>query len=141
MLRVRLVCGIRDEGVQKHLLTKSDLTFAKTLEIAEVAQRAKRDAAELHEGISEAHKIPAHNPKRTLDQVANSCYRCGGNGHGPDRCYCKKELCRYCNKRGHIEKVCKSKASKVKEVTRRRKITKRRKGEKIIKLTGVKSTQ
>ena len=66
MLRDRLVCGIRDECVQKRLLTKSDLTFAKTLEIAEVAERAKREAAELHEGVSEVHKIPAHNPKRPL---------------------------------------------------------------------------
>ena len=118
MLRDRLVCGIRDEGVQKRLLTKSDLTFAKTLEIAEVAERAKREAAELHEGVSEVHKIPAHNPKCSFDRVANSCYRCGGNGHGPDRCYFKKELCRCCNKRGHIEKVCKSKASKVKEIAK-----------------------
>ena len=91
---------MRNQGRRR---TKSDLTFAKTLEIAEVAERAKRDAAELHVGISEVHKIPAHNPKRSFDRVANSCYRCGGNGHGPDRCYFKKELCRYCNKRGHIE--------------------------------------
>ena len=40
MLRDRLVCGIREEGVQNRLLTKSDLTFAKILEIAEVAERA-----------------------------------------------------------------------------------------------------
>ena len=41
MLRDRLVCGIREEGVQKRLLTISDLTFAKILEIAEVAERAE----------------------------------------------------------------------------------------------------
>ena len=111
---------MRNQGqrVKERLLTKSNLTIAKTLEIAEVAEKAKREAAELHEGISEVHKIPVHNPKRSFDQVANSCYCCGGNGHGPDRCYFKKELCRCCNKRRHIEKFCKSKASKVKEIAK-----------------------
>ena len=46
MLRDRLVCGIKNEGVQKRLLTKADLTFAKAVEIAEVAEREKRDASE-----------------------------------------------------------------------------------------------
>ena len=37
-LRDRLVCGMRNENVQKRLLTKADLTFAKVLESAEVAE-------------------------------------------------------------------------------------------------------
>ena len=73
MLRDRLVCGRR---------TKASVNKgrSKALEIAEVAERAKRDAAELHEGISEVQKIPAHNPKRSFDRIASSCYRCGGTG-------------------------------------------------------------
>ena len=82
------------------------------------SRESKKRGAELHEGVSEVHKIPAHNPKRSFDRVANSCYLCGGNRHGSDGCYFKKELCRCCNKRGHIEKVCKSKASKVKEIAK-----------------------
>ena len=59
---------MRNQG-RRH--TKSDLTFARTLEIAEVAdlERAKRDAAELHVGISEVHKIRAHNPKRSFARL------------------------------------------------------------------------
>ena len=36
--------GMRDEGVQKRLLTKADLTFAKVLETAEIAERETKDA-------------------------------------------------------------------------------------------------
>ena len=43
-LRDRVFFGMRDEGVQKRLLTKADLTFAKVLETAEIAERETRDA-------------------------------------------------------------------------------------------------
>ena len=36
-LRDRVSFGMRDEGVQKRLLAKADLTFAKVLETAEIA--------------------------------------------------------------------------------------------------------
>ncbi len=34
MLRVRLVCGINDDRIQRRLLTEMDLTFEKALKIA-----------------------------------------------------------------------------------------------------------
>ena len=40
-LRDRVFFGMRDEGV---LLTKADLTFAKVLETAEIAERETKDA-------------------------------------------------------------------------------------------------
>ena len=43
-LRDRVFFGMRDEGVQKRLLTKADLTFAKVLETAEIAERETKDA-------------------------------------------------------------------------------------------------
>ena len=46
-LRDRLVCGLRDVTLQKRLLTKEDLTFARAVEMAETAERAENDAAEL----------------------------------------------------------------------------------------------
>ena len=48
-LRDRLVCGIRDEGVQKRLLTKENLTFDKALKMAEAAEQAGKDAAQFHD--------------------------------------------------------------------------------------------
>ena len=41
---------MRDGAVQKRLLGKADLTFAKALEVAELEEMAARDVAQLHEG-------------------------------------------------------------------------------------------
>ncbi|XP_022111397.1 uncharacterized protein LOC110990623, partial [Acanthaster planci] len=42
-LRDRLICGLRIEYVQKHLLTKDGLTFQNTLEIAKALETATKD--------------------------------------------------------------------------------------------------
>ena len=47
-LRDRVFFSMRDEGVQKRLLTKADLTFAKVLETVEIAERTRRTVAECH---------------------------------------------------------------------------------------------
>ena len=44
----RLVCGMKDEKVQRRLLTMKNLTYATALEEAEMAERAARDAAQFH---------------------------------------------------------------------------------------------
>eukprot|EP00731_Ephydatia_muelleri_P006880 Em0003g1128a len=50
-LRDRLVCGMQNGTVQKRLLGKADLTFAKALEVSEVEEMATRDEAQLHEEV------------------------------------------------------------------------------------------
>ena len=44
------MCGMQNGAVQKRLLGKADLTFAKALEVAELEEMATRDEAQLHEG-------------------------------------------------------------------------------------------
>ena len=39
-----------------------------------------------------------------------TCYRCGGPHLAPS-CRFKETICRFCKKRGHVEKVCRSKAN------------------------------
>ena len=46
-LRDRFVCGLKHEHIQKHLLTASELTFAKAVEIAVAMEIATKDAFEL----------------------------------------------------------------------------------------------
>ena len=46
-LRDRLVCGLRSEGVQKRLLTYTDLTLAKAVEVAQSMDTAERDTQEI----------------------------------------------------------------------------------------------
>ena len=46
-LRDRLVCGLRNETTQKHLLSKSDLTLQQAVEIAQSMEAAKRNTQQL----------------------------------------------------------------------------------------------
>eukprot|EP00731_Ephydatia_muelleri_P018557 Em0011g597a len=99
-LRDRLVCGMKNEKVQRRLLTMKNLTYATALEEAEMAERAARDAAQFHESgpIVEVHQVPK----------TECCYRCEGQ-HNPQTCWALKEECRYCHKPGHIERTCRKK--------------------------------
>ena len=47
MLRDRLVCGIRDKGIQRGLLQDSALTFDEALKVALGAEAADKDARRL----------------------------------------------------------------------------------------------
>ena len=111
-LRDRLVCGMRNKTVQKRLLAKEDLTFAKALELAETEERASKDAEQLHSHAQqEVHRVrqfrPALRPEGKDKGPAN-CYRCGGK-HEQHVCKFRFETCRYCKKKGHIVQVCRSK--------------------------------
>ena len=49
MLRDRIVCGIRDEEIQRRLLVEKDLTFQKAYEIATSMEITSQNMAVLHE--------------------------------------------------------------------------------------------
>ncbi|KAL5500042.1 hypothetical protein EMCRGX_G011536 [Ephydatia muelleri] len=57
-LRDRLICGMRNQTVQKRLLVKADLNFAKALGIAEMEEMAIKDASELQ---LQAKPEPVHH--------------------------------------------------------------------------------
>ena len=105
MLRDRLVCGIRDVRVQRRLLAEADLDFKKAFEFAQAAEVADTNAKVLQKPSPAAvHAVPSAHGKS-----ARSCDRCGGN-HSKDDCRFKDAECHFCRKKGHIAKVCRSKA-------------------------------
>ena len=55
--------------------------------------------------IPEVHQVPAvgKHPANVY------CHRCGSHNHGPQACRFIKERCRFCQKMGHIERVCRNK--------------------------------
>ena len=120
MLRDRLVCGIANAAVQKRLLTEPELTFTKAVTIAqavELAEKGSRELQSVRDPPKDIHKF-SHltNSKKSShkqDDVGKdksstgNCYRCGGKHH-QSTCRFKSEMCHFCNKRGHIAKVCKS---------------------------------
>ena len=55
----RVFFGMRDEGVQKRLLTEADLTFAKVLEIAEIADAQNSCRVSQNRNKTEVHQVAA----------------------------------------------------------------------------------
>lgn len=100
---------MQDGSVQKRLFTKEDLTFAKALELAETVERASKDAEQLHSRLQqEVHQVgnPQSAPRvEGKDRGSTDCYRCGGK-HEQQMCKFRFGTCRYCRKKGHIERVC-----------------------------------
>ncbi|KAL5489233.1 hypothetical protein EMCRGX_G018302 [Ephydatia muelleri] len=124
-LRDRLVCGLRDVTLQKRLLTKEDLTFARAVEMAETAERAEKDAAELQVATTpEVHRLPVREPTkddrresgtgRMRQHQSSQCFRCGRT-HQPETCWFRDQQCRSCKRVGHAERVCRSR-KRVQEV-------------------------
>ena len=64
------------------------------------------DARSLQDGTKSAELSV-----NALSQNVKPCYRCGDN-HRADMCIFKQAMCRKCNKKGHIAKVCRSSLSK-----------------------------
>ncbi|XP_061904359.1 uncharacterized protein K02A2.6-like [Entelurus aequoreus] len=102
-LRDRLVCGLANEAAQKRLLTESDLTLEKAINISVSMEMASREAQQLHVKV---HKLSINQ------DVQGPCFRCGKSGHLASACWCKDMDCHKCGKRGHVERACRYKKSK-----------------------------
>lgn len=49
ILRDRLVCGIRDVRIQRHLLAEPDLTFKKAYDLSQASETAEKNSKHLHQ--------------------------------------------------------------------------------------------
>ncbi len=103
-LRDRLVCGLRSEATQKHLLSKSDLTLQRALEIAQSQEAAERNSQQL-KGEAAAFSVESVLGFSQKEK----CYRCGGTNHSSQKCRFKEAECHNCGRNGHIARVCRSK--------------------------------
>ncbi|XP_003369626.1 hypothetical protein Tsp_05032 [Trichinella spiralis] len=110
MLRDRLVCGVRNEAVQLQLFAQKVLTFQMTQEEALSAEAACKHACEIHAVNVDlsAPNIHHMSSKRQTYKQAYACASCGGQ-HNRPLCRFKNAVCRYRQKAGHIERVCRSK--------------------------------
>ena len=113
MLRDRLICGVNHSGIQRKLLSEGDITYTQAFTFAQSIETAERDAKKLGSSGDAVTTPPdtsihhTRNPPRTPSSTL-SCYRCG-SPHLATQCRHKDTVCWFCKKRGHIEKVCKTK--------------------------------
>ncbi|XP_028416384.1 uncharacterized protein K02A2.6-like [Dendronephthya gigantea] len=105
-LRDRLVCGLRNEAIQKRILVETSLTFEKALKVAVAMEAATKDLVELR-GKAKT-ELPVYTMRETPKQ--HRCYRCGKEGHDSQQCHFKDQYCRNCRKKGHIKRVCRGKS-------------------------------
>ena len=102
MLRDRLVCGVNDQRIQRRLLAEANLTFNKALQALEAAVKNAKE-------LMPTKVAPIHIVRKP--PTTGDCHRCGGK-HAPSVCTFKDAECHNCGKKGHIARVCCSKAVK-----------------------------
>ena len=106
MLRDRLVCGIKDEHIQRCLLSEEKLTFKKALEIAQRLETAAKNIKMLQGQDSCSNRAIQSGEVHKLKVKTQICYRCGKSNHLADKCHFRDVKCHNCGKTGHIHKVC-----------------------------------
>lgn len=91
MLRDRFVCGLRNESIQKKLLTEEDLSYEKVFKVAVSYERAEEEAAQISMPAATSKerlavntcRVPKPSQAKTEQQYGSSCEHCGRRGHEP----------------------------------------------------------
>ena len=104
-LRDRFVCGLRNEAVQRRLLSETELTHTKAMEMAQAMEAAERNAKSFKGTEPSIHRFNAQ-PSASEHPP---CTRCGRKNHKPQDCHFKDAECHACGKKGHISSACRSK--------------------------------
>ena len=93
------MCGLRNEAIQKKLLTEADLTLTRAVELSVGMEAAEKNAKSLK------------GTENAVNQVApqrKPCYHCGRSSHDQKDGKFRDTECHNCGKRGHIAPVCRS---------------------------------
>lgn len=113
MLRDRIVVGINDESTQKKLLQVKDLTYAKTLSIAQGFETAERNMKEMHHAPVTDSGAGIRVKPEPVHKMSGKKGSGGGTGESGARVTCYR-----CGKPGHLANVCRFRDSVVTSVKR-----------------------
>ncbi len=110
MIRDRLVCGINHEGIQKKLLAERSYDRALIIGLRRQTRTCMKEMR-MQKPPMTVKQEPVHQlQQRTKDFQGKACYRCGGMNHKAEDCRFREQVCRNCQKKGHIARVCRSKS-------------------------------
>ena len=107
VLRDRFVCSMRNEGVQRRLLSESDLDLNKAIRIAFTMESAQTNIQAL-KTVHQVDRPQGGTVERPVPGASYACNHCGGTGHSPSECRFREAVCHRCYKRGHLRRVCQS---------------------------------
>ena len=80
MLHDRIICGINDQRIQRHLLAESNLTLTKAMKLSLVMESVDKDADTLKAGATSVA-----NAKLVLQMSATSAGRGHTNKQNPPK--------------------------------------------------------
>ena len=104
----RLVCGLREESMQRRLLAEPRLDLKRACELAQGMEAALKDAKEIQS--TDADSGSTNRVGHAKSGSAIPCSRCNGFGHKPTECRYKSTKCNKCHRTGHLAKACRSKS-------------------------------
>ncbi|XP_028174821.1 uncharacterized protein K02A2.6-like [Ostrinia furnacalis] len=127
MLRDRLVCGMSDSKLQYELLKRDNLSYQDVVDAMLSSESAGRDVRMIQDAANAASmptttaapyfEQPVAEPmdvNAVQTKTTRLCYRCGDRH--PGECRFINAICRFCKKKGHLEKICLSKKKNSRDV-------------------------
>ena len=114
-LRDRFVCGLRNDGTQRKLLTEPKLTLPKATELAQCMEMADKNSKTFKGAEASVQKIYStlrerRNGKTPLrNHRRNPCRHCGRDNHEASQCRFSDATCHHCGKKGHIAPIFRTK--------------------------------
>ena len=114
-----LVCGANHDTIQPRLLAEKELTLERAFEVAQIVEAAEKNSKIIknrsngkQETLHYSETGFTHKDRKSDKEFKKNptCYWCGGPHLAPS-CWFKDTICRFCKKKGHVEKVCRSKTN------------------------------
>ncbi|XP_028394385.1 uncharacterized protein K02A2.6-like [Dendronephthya gigantea] len=113
LVRDRIVCGIRDNTLQKKLLQETSLTLEKCLNICRAAEAANNQQKQISHNTSEStHALkpkgkPQFNSQRKPKLPCPDCKYCGRrHERKKEKCPAYNKTCNNCSMKHHFSSVC-----------------------------------
>ena len=111
-IRDQTIAGLADGEAVETLLKEINLTLETTVSKCRAHEAAKRQRAELAGGTpgTSVHAIRQKQQNPSSNRGGPKCPGCGSGFHpgGRKQCPAYQLVCHFCNRTGHIAKVCRS---------------------------------